>query len=196
MINLTIYKAYIPYDDGCTVNNIQIIQGPRAMNNVSIVLEKCCGHLFNETVYVNYHKAVLRFEYNTPTLTLLNVHIKAVYQVLYPGSAFKFTKPCVPLIPPTWKTNVLPSLHIFMGTQFEYIWYLSSSVQKKIPVWNYHQLTVSSLICSTKDTSLLVFPGLLPRVWTFGKVKQPARFSCNVTEMIVLDISMCILQWY
>ena len=128
MINITIYKSFVPYSDLCAPHNIQIHEGIIMDNNT--LIEKFCGHTYMESVYTRYNRASLSVIVNTDII-YPDVTLHAGYQIHDQCVAHRYAMRQVHL-PDNITVNIHPRLilnHIKnMVKEFTAIWYLSNHV--------------------------------------------------------------------
>jgi hypothetical protein len=118
MLNITIHQAYVPYMDQCTSHHLDIMDASRYP-----LLERFCGHTYQEVVYTEGHQAVVEI-----SAAHKCVYLNAVYQVHIKGYAYKFMKFDKIPIPPSWQITLHKSLQI-------------SHAACKIYVKNFYHLT-------------------------------------------------------
>ena len=162
-INLTIWKAYVPYARDCNVGVISFhdINLQKGISG----LWWGCGHMVMDTSYSEHNVAMVEFALNT-TMLPYPAFINASYQVVQAGLAYTFSEPFVPR---GWEVDIKPNVVCYNTGQWMFTWYLSNQIIN-VSSLNIVNINITSFTCSLNG-SLLVFPGLL----TSHQIKLSSR---------------------
>ena len=196
MINVTIFKSYVPFTDLCSPHNVGVYEGHEDMNDT--LIEKFCGLMSMENVYTKYNKALLQIQASTNML-LFPMSLYARYEVLDQGAAHRFTGKYISCLPRYWLTSVKPSLVLQLASQQFYYWYISSINIFKFDRWwhdigdldmifTYTALQINSCTSTMNTVSIAVYPGLLSHYWIQWRVKPHATLHCNLTEAAQINM--------
>ena len=154
-INLTIWKAYVPYSKRC-VNGMIALSDIHSKNTNVTNIWWGCGHVINDNSYSKCNKAHLEFSLKTDMLPF-PAGIHTSYQVMQLGAAYVFSRT---FVPQGWVVPVLPNIVFFYKGQLLYIWYISNQVNMTEASMEITHINITSFACSLRG-SLLVFPGWL-----------------------------------
>ena len=192
MINITIYKAYVPYSDWCEHHTVEIHEGADVTNNT--LIEQFCGHVYMESVYTKHHKAVLQI--NTfHAYSQFKLNIMTHYQVHEQGFAYRFHKHLV-CLPTAVHTNILPSYMILVNDIATYFWYLMTSVHfnnntetvtATEPFLYSTQIYISSFVCLASSSNVVIYRGLLSDYMRKWSVKPQMLYTCNITHTTFIN---------
>ena len=183
MINVTVFKAYVPFTDLCSPHTVGVYEGHEAMNDT--LIEKFCGHVSMETVYTKHNKGLLRIQAFADML-LLPISIQAQYEIHEQGAAYRFGSKhsCWPSA-----STLSPSLIIRMASRLHYYWYFS---QLEFYAYNtapsHVRLTIHTCIAQ-HSTRIAVYPGLLSHFWRQWRVRHYTTQQCNITGPQKIDLN-------
>ena len=198
MINITIYKSFVPYSDLCSPHNVQLHEG-HSINNDSLI-EKFCGHTYMESVYTKYNRGLLYIMFNT-TVIYSAVMLYAGYQIHDQGVAHRHNYKHKSILPPG-TVNVKPSLTLHFMETIINIWYMSNEVyinntSDKSATTDV-EIEIVEFVCLIKPSDISIFTGLLPYYLIKWKSQPFATLPCNQTHYIVQSDSMyttAVLRW-
>ena len=155
IINITVYKAFVPFSKDCNHNLI-------AINEEYTQLEQLCGHINMLSVLTKHNKANIYIRANSSILHLqITFHVS--YEVMLQGSAFRFYKPCLPATfhLEGMPTNAVMNFHWYSS---EYIWYLDG-IKPKDGGFITRQVNISQLTSTSAPCSLSLYPSMLTAYW-------------------------------
>ena len=172
-INLTIWKAYVPYSRGCKDDVIAFSD----INLSSIVrnIWWSCGHMINDSTYGKSNMAKLAFSLSSMILPFPAM-INASYQVMQSGLAYVFPEAFVPN--KRWGIPRLPNVVFYNSGQWMFIWFISNQVLTDGTSMRVTYINITSFTCRHKG-SLLVFPGLLTLHQIMWRNTPVHTMQCN-----------------
>ena len=222
MINITIYKSFVPYSDSCSPHNVQIHEGHN-LNNDSLI-ELFCGHTYMESVYTRYNKGLLHITFDTIVIYSA-VTLHAGYQIHDQGVAYRYHMDDTHL-PLGSIVNIQTSLNLQHTVTTINIWYLSNQVYSSLKesghdpeLWNrqlclekgkckrmrnenplitHVQQDILTYRCSQNSSHIEIFHGMLSYYLIKWKLQPYATVYCNTLPHTILHHGMyftVVLQW-
>lgn len=176
-INITIYKAYLPFSNHCGRNSLVIHEG-----RDNFPIQWFCGNVAMESVFTAHHKGLIYFNSKSLETTMMTTS----YQVSGKGLAYKVTALVGGFLPTMniSRRTPFPNVRIYIMAHIEYFWYLVSAlhVAPTEASLRLNSVRILSLNCYSVSTSLSVYPGLLSWYlarWTASPVKT---VKCNTSK--------------
>ena len=127
MINITIFKAYVPLTDGCS--NFIRIREPRNKWRF-FTKQRFCGHVAMETVYTEGNTGLLEIQSLSLPLPY-PVHISARYEVQDKGLAYVYRYRWLHFahcLTYNWTVNFQLTYVIHMYGDMFYYWYINNTI--------------------------------------------------------------------
>ena len=180
-VNLTIWKAYVPYSGGCKVSTIAFYN-LSPFNNFSSIWS-WCGHTIKDTVYSKRNKAGLEFWCDTDMLPQ-PLMLNASYQIMQPGAAYVFSRT---FRPSGWIIPLLPNIIYYMYGQLTFSWVLFNSYGGSTKTLTIPEIHVRLFTCV--QGSLMVYPGMLTLYQTRWTAKPLMTVQCNTMTQHRLKMS-------
>ena len=189
-INITIEKAYVPYSRLCRKSVgkesndesvIRVIQHGHFCLHMWCRTQYYCGHVYKESVTTKYNSTITMqsLTFNVEFVVFLD----AIYQAYYVGSSADRV-----YTPYRWMSHQLSAFSSHFKTKIEqqYIWHIMSDISMVQPEAQkvcllYPQIIISQFLCTTSQSVIKVYLGLLNRYMALWRSQPKLVVGCNLT---------------